>query len=248
MKITGNTILITGGATGIGFALAKAFLEAGNEIIICGRREHKLLEAQNELPEVHIRVCDVAKESDRRELFGWTMANFKKLNMLVNNAGIQREVDFRQGVKGLSVESELDINLAAPIHLSALFIPHLMAQPEAAIVNISSGLGFIPLAIMPVYCATKAGLHMFSVTLRHQLRDTSIRVYEVIPPTVDTELDRGARDRRGQQDRGIPPEEVASAALNGIQNDEFEKPVGMAQRLWQGARSEPEKVFNMINH
>jgi uncharacterized oxidoreductase len=248
MKITGNTILITGGATGIGFALAKAFLEAGNEIIICGRREHKLLEAQNELPEVHIRVCDVAKESDRRELFGWTMANFKKLNMLVNNAGIQREVDFKQGVKGLSAENELDINLAAPIHLSALFIPHLMTKPEAAIVNISSGLGFIPLAIMPIYCATKAGLHSFSLTLRHQLRDTSIRVYEVIPPTVDTELDQGARDRRGQTDRGIPPEDVAAAALQAIQDDEFEKAVAQAQGLWQAARSDPEKVFNRMNH
>jgi uncharacterized oxidoreductase len=248
MKITGNTILITGGATGIGFALAKAFLEAGNEITICGRREHKLLEAQNELPEVHIRVCDVAKESDRRELFGWTMANFKKLNMLVNNAGIQREVDFKQGVKGLSAENELDINLAAPIHLSALFIPHLMTKPEAAIVNISSGLGFIPLAIMPIYCATKAGLHSFSLTLRHQLRDTSIRVYEVIPPTVDTELDQGARDRRGQTDRGIPPEDVAAAALQAIQDDEFEKAVAQAQGLWQAARSDPEKVFNRMNH
>jgi uncharacterized oxidoreductase len=248
MKITGNTILITGGATGIGFALAKVFLEAGNEIIICGRREHKLLEAQNELPEVHIRVCDVAKESDRRELFGWTMANFKKLNMLVNNAGIQREVDFKQGVKGLSAENELDINLAAPIHLSALFIPHLMTKPEAAIVNISSGLGFIPLAIMPIYCATKAGLHSFSLTLRHQLRDTSIRVYEVIPPTVDTELDQGARDRRGQTDRGIPPEDVAAAALQAIQDDEFEKAVAQAQGLWQAARSDPEKVFNRMNH
>ena len=248
MKITGNTILITGGATGIGFALAKAFLEAGNEIIICGRREHKLLEAQNELPEVHIRVCDVAKESDRRELFGWTMANFKKLNMLVNNAGIQREVDFKQGAKGLSAENELDINLAAPIHLSALFIPHLMTKPEAAIVNISSGLGFIPLAIMPIYCATKAGLHSFSLTLRHQLRDTSIRVYEVIPPTVDTELDQGARDRRGQTDRGIPPEDVAAAALQAIQDDEFEKAVAQAQGLWQAARSDPEKVFNRMNH
>jgi uncharacterized oxidoreductase len=248
MKITGNTILITGGATGIGFALAEAFLEAGNEVVICGRREDKLFEAQNKLPEIRIRVCDVAQESQRRELFDWSIANFKTLNVLVNNAGIQREADFRQGVKGLSADSEIDINLAAPIHLSALFIPHLMTQPQAAILNISSGLGFIPLAIVPIYCATKAGLHSFSLTLRHQLRDISIRVFEIIPPTVDTELDQGARDRRGQTYRGIPPEEVATAALQALQEDEFEKPVSQAQGLWQAARSDPETAFNRMNH
>lgn len=248
MKITGNTILITGGATGIGFALARAFVESGNQVLICGRREQKLLEAKARLPELYIKVCDVAKENDRLALFDWATTSFKKLNVLVNNAGIQREVDFHQGATGLSSESEIEINLAAPIHLSALFIPHLATQPEAAIVNVSSGLGFIPLAIMPVYCATKAAIHSFSVTLRHQLRDTSIRVYEIIPPTVDTELDRGARGKRGQVDRGIPPDQVASAALKGIQNDEFEKPIGQAQMLWQAARSEPDKVFKMINH
>ncbi len=248
MKITGNIILITGGATGIGFALAKAFVQSGNEVIICGRREHKLLEAKNRLPKINIKVCDVAKENDRLELFDWANTKFKKLNILINNAGIQREVDFKKGAKGLSKESEIDINLVAPIHLSTLFIPHLMTQPEAAIVNISSGLGFIPLAMVPIYCATKAALHSFSVTLRHQLRDTRIRVYEVIPPIVDTELDKGARDRPEQENRGIPPEEVASAALKNIENDEFEKPIGLAQMLWQGARSDPEKVFNMINH
>lgn len=248
MKITGNTILITGGGTGIGFSLAKAFVESRNEVIICGRREHKLLEAKNKLPEIHIKVCNVAKEDNRLELRDWTTTNFKKLNILVNNAGIQRAVNFKEGAKGLSEESEIGINLVAPIYLSALFIPHLMKQSEAAIVNISSGLGFIPLAVVPIYCATKAGLHSFSITLRHQLRDTSIRVYEVIPPMVDTELHKGARDRREQENRGIPSEEVASAALKGIENDEFEKPIGLAQMLWQGARSEPEKVFNMINY
>lgn len=247
MKITGNTILITGGATGIGFALAKAFVESGNEVIICGRRGHKLVEAKSQLPTIHTKVCDVAKKGHRLELFDWTTTHFTKLNVLVNNAGIQREVDFKEGVKGLDDESEIEINLAAPIHLSALFIPHLMKQPEAAIVNISSGLGFIPLAVVPVYSATKAGLHSFSISLRHQLRGTRIRVYEIIPPMVDTELDGGARDGREQADRGIPPEAVAFAALKAIENDEFEKPIARAQMLWHGARSEPEKVFEMIN-
>jgi uncharacterized oxidoreductase len=248
MRTTGNTILITGGATGIGLALAEVFLKEGNEVVICGRREHKLVEAQRSLPQLHIKVCDAAGMENRTALFEWAIANFAKLNILVNNAGIQREVDFRKGTADLlAAEDEVEINLQAPIHLSALFIPHLMQQPEAAILNISSGLGFVPIARMPVYCATKAALHSFSWSLRHQLKDTSVRVFEVIPPTVDTELDQGARARRGQTDRGIPPAEVAEATLRALGKDEFEAAVGRAQFIRDGARNEPEQTFQRMN-
>ena len=198
MHITGNTILITGGATGIGFALAKVFLQRGNEVLICGRREDKLTEASKKLPKLHTIRCDVADAEGRKRLLDWVMTNFKSLNILVNNAGIQREVDFKKGTVDLmSGENEIEINLQAPVHLSALFIPYLMKQKEAAIVNISSGLAFVPIAIMPLYCATKAAIHSFSLFLRHQLKGTSIKVFEIIPPTTDTWLDRGARDKRG---------------------------------------------------
>jgi uncharacterized oxidoreductase len=247
MRITGNTILITGGATGIGFALAEAFIRTGNQVLICGRKEHKLLEAKGKLPQLHIKTCDIARESERQSLFEWTTTHYKTINILVNNAGIQRELDFRNGAAELSGESEIEVNFTAPVHLSALFIPHLINQPESAIVNISSGLAFIPIAKVPVYCATKAALHTFSVALRYQLRDTSTKIYEIIAPIVDTELDKGAREKRGQENRGIAPAELASTALKNIENDQFEQPIGMAQMLWQGARSEPEKVFSMIN-
>jgi uncharacterized oxidoreductase len=147
----------------------------------------------------------------------------------------------------LSGENEIETNLQAPIHLSALFIPHLMEQKEAAIVNISSGLGFVPIAIMPVYCATKAALHSFSLSLRHQLRNTTIKVFEIIPPTTDTELDRGARDKRRQADRGIRPEVVAEATIEAVDKDNFETAVGQAQFLRDSSRNEPERVFQMIN-
>lgn len=159
MKINGNTVLITGGATGIGFALAQDLVQAGNEVIICGRRENKLAEAKGKLPLIHTRVCDVSKDKDRRELFAWARANFPNLNILVNNAGIQRMIDLTKGIEALAGEDEIEINLKACVHLSALFIPFFMEKKEAAIVNVSSGLGFVPLAIMPVYCATKAALH-----------------------------------------------------------------------------------------
>ena len=248
MKIKGNTILITGGATGIGFSLAEAFVDAGNEVIICGRRENKLKEVKDKLPQIHTRVCDLSKEKERKSLYDWVSSNFKDINILVNNAGIQRMVNLRKGTRDLfDGEDEIEINLTAPIHLSAYFIPLLLKRKEAAIVNISSGLGFVPIASMPVYCATKAAIHSFSLSLRHQLKDTSIKVFEIIPPIVDTELDKGARGERGQQDRGIPPSEVARATLKALENDEYELAVGMAENLRMGSRNNPEQTFQNIN-
>jgi uncharacterized oxidoreductase len=248
MKTKGNTILITGGATGIGLALAEALLKEGNQVIICGRREEKLLEAKNRLPSLHIKRCDIAGGDNRNNLFRWTTTEFPNTNVLINNAGIQRQIDFNKGTEELQAgEDEIEANLHAPIHLSALFIPHLIKQEEAAIINMSSGLGFIPMAILPVYCATKAAIHSFSLSLRHQLRDTSIKVFEIIPPTVDTELDKGARARRGQTDRGIKPEEVAVAALPALAADQYELAVGRAEWLRMESRKEPEQAFQMIN-
>ncbi len=245
MKLTGNTILITGGATGIGLALAEAFLREGNQVIICGRREKKLQEAKSKLPSLHIRVCNISKDSERETLFQWATSAFPSLNLLINNAGIQKEVNLRKGAVDLSGdEDEIDINLKAPIHLSTLFIPHLIEQRESAIVNITSGLAFTPLAVVPIYCLTKAGLHSFSQSLRHQLRNTSIKVFEVAPPIVDTELDRGARENREQENVGISPVEVAEAALKGMKEDQFEIVIGLANNL----RFAPEKMFNIINH
>ena len=248
MKTTGNTILITGGATGIGFSLAETFVKAGNEVVICGRREDKLKEAKRKLPQLHITVCDLSKESKRKFLYEWVCSNFSDINILVNNAGIQRMIDFKRGVNELYFgEDEIEVNLKACIHLSALFTPLFLQKEEAAIVNVSSGLGFVPIAIMPVYCATKAAVHSFTMSLRHQLRDTSVKVFEVIPPIVDTELDKGARGHRGQEDRGIPPVEVAKATMKALESNQYEIPVGMAENLRTGARTNPEQLFQNMN-
>lgn len=248
MKTNGNTVLITGGATGIGFSLAESFVKSGNEVIICGRRVNKLEEAKIKLPQIHTKKCDLSNEEERKQLYEWASSNFKNINILVNNAGIQRMIDFKKGTQDLFAgEDEIEINLKAYINMSAYFIPTLMKQKEAAIINISSGLGFIPLAIVPVYCATKAAIHSFSLSLRHQLKDTSVKVFEVIPPTVDTDLDKGARAQRGQKDRGIPPAEVAKATIDGLEKDEYEIAVGMAQNLRMSARNNPEQMFQNIN-
>lgn len=246
MKISGNTILITGGSMGIGFTLAEKFLNTGNEVIICGRREDKLAEAKSKLPQITTIVCDVSKPEDRESLYNWAICKFPEINILVNNAGIQRRINFKKGIEELrNKDNEVDINLTSTIHLSAYFIPDFLKKKEAAIINISSGLGFVPIALMPVYCATKAAIHSFSISLRHQLKNTAIKVFEIIPPTVDTDLDRGAR---GPVNRGINPNEVGIAALKAIENDDFECAIGLAQNLVQGAKTNFDQFFNNINH
>jgi uncharacterized oxidoreductase len=248
MKMTGNTVLITGGATGIGLAMAKAFGDAGNQVLICGRRKDKLDEAGKLLSKAHTFQCDLSTAEGRQALYNWSTKNYPELNILVNNAGIQRPVDLRKGLDSLTNdEDEIEINLRAPIFLSVLFIPTLMERKPSAIVNITSGLGFVPLAFMPVYCATKAAMHSFSLSLRHQLRQSSVKVFEVIPPTTDTELDKGARGHRGQTDRGIPSDEVARAALQALEADNYELAVGAAQHLREASRSQPEEIFRRLN-
>src|SRR5262245_19913508 len=172
MELGGNTVLITGGASGIGFALAERFLAAGSEVILCGRREEKLREAKSQHPQLHIRVCDVAGEPERVALFEWAAGEFPRLNVLVNNAGIQRRVQLAQCEEWGRTRQEIAINLAAPVHLSLLFIPHLVQQERPAILNVTSGLAFVPMASAPIYSATKAALHSFTLSLRHQLADT----------------------------------------------------------------------------
>ena len=248
MKTNNNTILITGGATGIGLALAEVLLRNGNQVIICGRRQDRLLQVKEKYPQIHTRVCDVSNASDQQTLFEWILGEFPNLNVLINNAGVQNQIDYTKSmVKVLPNGDEIAINFMAPVQLCALFIPHLMKQKEAAIINVSSGLGFVPLTMMPVYCATKAALHSFTWSLRHQLRKTTIKVFELIPPTVDTELDRGAREQRRQEYRGIPASKVAEATLTGLEKDEFEITVGQSQGLRNRTPQEAQELFQRMN-
>jgi len=248
MNISGNTVVITGGATGIGLALAEAFLEGGSEVIICGRREQRLLEAKAKYPQLHIKVCDVAKEADRKMLVDWTIANHTKVNILINNAGIQRDISFINGIdEYLSGASEIAINLEAPIQLSGMFIPHLIGKQGAAIINVSSGLGFIPTAKMPVYSATKAGLHAFSMALRHQLLKSGIQVFEFVPPAVETELNQEGRAKRGGFKVDLMPEEFVAGMMEGFKNDMFEIGYGMTAGLIKASREDLDRSFEQMN-
>jgi uncharacterized oxidoreductase len=170
--------------------------------------------------------------------------NHPETNVLINNAGIQHSYNLMKPVDPDLVRTECETNFIAPVHLCSLFIEQLHGKKNAAIINISSGLAFTPLAFMPVYCATKAALHSFSLSLRHQLLKTGIKIFEIAPPTVDTELDRGERDSRANSHRGIKPEEFAVEAIVAIKNDKFETGIGQAENL----RIKREEMFGMLNH
>ena len=250
LDVGGNTVLITGGATGIGFALAEKFVNAGSVVIVCGRRKRKLQAAKHKLPTIHIRQCDVSVESQRRSLLRWATTRFPDLNILVNNAGIQRQMDFTSPTVTKfpsPKDDEVTINLTAPIRLCALFTPRLLKRKEAAIVNISSGLAFVPIAMMPIYCATKAAIHSFTISLRHQLRDTSVRVFEASPPTTDTNLDESFAGEQEQAYRGISPQEVAAAIIEGIKAGNEEIIIGEARELYQAAMRNSDAKFRQLN-
>ncbi len=246
MNISGNTVLITGGATGIGYALAEAFLDAGNEVAICGRREEKLLEARKNHPDLHVTVCDVSDREGRKSLLEWVTGEFAGLNILINNAGIQRSIDLTHGAEDLPLD-EIKINLEAPVYLSALFIPHLASKKEAALINVSSGLAFVPRAKSPVYCATKAALHSFTLSLRHQLSGTGIKVFEAIPPKVDTDLNKNGRGIMRFPHRGIMPGEFAEAVMKGLQNDEPEIWHKASDNIRTGSKTDLERIFYHMN-
>jgi uncharacterized oxidoreductase len=247
MNLSGCTALITGGGSGIGLALAEALQKEGSQVLICGRREDVLASAEERLPGIETRVCDITDASEREALFEWVRERHPGLDVLINNAGVQREINFRKGLEELEDgDNEILTNLEGTIWLTAQFLPLLLEKDEAAVVNVTSGLAFVPMAATPVYCATKAGLHSFSQSLRHQLAGTSVKVFELIPPAVDTDLDARFKGQRGG-DRGISPKEVATAALAGISKDHFEIGIGRALGLMQAARSDPEGAFKGLN-
>lgn len=242
MNLAGNTILITGGATGIGWTFTERFLEAGNEVIICGRREDRLLEAQKKYPQLHTRVCDVALAEERVALLEWAIDRFPELNVLVNNAGIQRRLKLAENEDWAQTQSEIAVNLEAPIHLSRLIIPHLSKQTGAAILNVTSGLSFAPLANVPVYCATKAALHSFTLSLRQQLSETPVEVIEVIPPAVDTDL-----GGVGLHTFGVNADEFADAVFEGLKRGEQEIAYGTALVSSRATREQLDEISKQMN-
>jgi uncharacterized oxidoreductase len=189
MDITGNTILITGGGSGIGRGLAEALHAAGNQVIVAGRRREPLEETAAANPGMAFQVLDVEDPAAIKAFAAQVVKDHPALNVLINNAGIMRAEDLLAEPFDLAdSEAMITTNLLGPIRLTAALLPHLRAQAKATVVNVSSGLAFLPLAATPTYCATKAAIHSYSQSLRFQLRGTSVRVIELAPPAVATDL------------------------------------------------------------
>lgn len=188
MKISGNTILITGGTSGIGFGLALRFHQAGNKVIVAGRRRALLDRITTDHPGIDAIVLDVADPASIADAAKTMSTRYPGLNVVVNNAGVMLQENLRDPA-GLQVaEDTIATNLLGAIRMVYAFLPQLVAKADAAVINVSSALAFVPLPISPTYCATKAALHSFTESLRIQLADTSVQVIEVVPPAVRTTM------------------------------------------------------------
>jgi short-subunit dehydrogenase involved in D-alanine esterification of teichoic acids len=245
MRASGHTVLITGGASGIGLALTKQFVRHGNNVIVVGRDEAKLREVQSSHPGVAAFRCDISKEEEADRLVEEIAEKHPSLSVLVNNAGIQLNYSFVEhpsGEQGGMVRDEIDCNLTSPILLTQKLLPMLSRHDQAAIVNVSSGLGLVPKRSAPVYCATKAGLHLFTKALRYQLEGTRMQVFEIVPPLVDTAMTKG----RGKGK--ISPEALAEQFWKAYIRDKQEVLIGKVKLLCWINRIAPSLAESLIKN
>jgi uncharacterized oxidoreductase len=212
MQMTGNTVLVTGGGTGIGRGLAESLHRLGNQVVIAGRRLEPLEAVAEANPGMQILSLDQGDPADIRRFATGLTDRYPDLNVVINNAGIQRVEDLTASGPG-AADQTIAINLLGPIRLTAALLASLLKKPRAAIVNVTSGLAFMPSALTPTYGATKAALHSYTQSLRFQLRETSVQVIEIIPPQVQTAL----QGERGFDPRAMPLDEYVAETMTLLQ-------------------------------
>jgi uncharacterized oxidoreductase len=228
MRLEDLVIFITGGASGIGLALARVLLEQHNTVVVSGRNATKLAEAKRSTPGLHTVESDATDPAQSKAALDSIVKQFGRLNVLVNNAGIMLSWDIlrENDVEHLeAIDREVAVNYLAPVKLTTLALPILVRQDRAAVVNVASGLAYAPIARFPVYCGTKAALHSFSKSLRHQLENTQVRVFDVLPPRTATDLNPEMRRSR------TSAETVAKKVLRGMERDRYEIAIGESKAL-----------------
>lgn len=239
MLLQGNKILITGATAGIGEALLKRFLKHHNQVIAVGRNKPKLQELSRRNRNVIPFCCDISDPEDLEKLVLFLKEEHQDLNILINNAGIQYLSDFTTDTQLVArIEQEISVNLVAPLKLIAQLLPLLNKNKNSAIVNVSSGLGLVPKMQAPVYCGTKAGLHIFSKSLRYQLKET--KVFEIIPALVDTEMTRG----RGKNK--LTPDQLVDEFMIAFKKDKYEINIGKVKLLKLINRISPLLADNIM--
>jgi uncharacterized oxidoreductase len=242
MNESGNTILITGGANGIGKALAMRFLKADNTVIVCDVDREKLEEAKKAIPALQIIRSDLSIEAERVQLYEAVTREFPTTNVLINNAAIQRHPRIEANEPWSATKKELETNLEAPLHLTQLFVRHLAKQRAPVVVLTTSGLAHVPRSLAPIYCATKAALHSYALSLRHQLIGLNVEVIEICPPHVNTDL-----GGVGRNTAGIDLDTFADAVMGGLSQHNPEITFGFSTKVANATPAEKAELFKQMN-
>jgi uncharacterized oxidoreductase len=248
MKLSGNTVLITGGSGGIGFAMAKAFLAEGNKVIITGRKLDKLQEAKEKLGDVTIIQSDVSDPAAVQDLYQKVSENFPELNVLINNAGVMWPINLQDHkLTAEELTREIDINVKGPIWMNDAFLPLLKKQPSAATVSVSSGLAFVPLPITPVYSASKSGIHAYTRSLRAQLSNTNVKVFELAPPATKTDMMDSFEPEDMEGNPVMTADDMVAVFMKGLAKDKEEICPGQASQLKFMSRFFPGFIFKQLS-
>ncbi|HEV2479961.1 MAG TPA: SDR family NAD(P)-dependent oxidoreductase [Puia sp.] len=239
MQLSQNKLLITGGASGIGRGLTERFLKEKNTVIICGRREDALKEMVAQHPGLIIRQCDLEQPEEREALYAWIAKEHPDTNVLVNNAGIQNWLDVTDPAFFERAQKEIAINIEAPLHLTSLF---LGLPALRMIMNVTSGLAFVPLTKAPVYSATKAFLHSFTLSLRHLVKHRNIEVIEIVPPALNTDL-----GGKGIHDEFPPVSAFIEAIFQQLKENKQQLTFGFSEAMTKAGPDQQAQAFNRMN-
>lgn len=248
MNLSGNTILITGGSSGIGFQMAKEFLVSKNKVIITGRNLDKLEQAKIKLGDVTIIQNDISNPDSIQELFDQVSKDFPELNVLINNAGVMFTIDLQdKNISASELTREIDINVKGTIWMNNAFLSLLKKNKNAATVNVSSGLAFVPLPISPVYCASKAALHSYTLSMRAQLKNTDVKVFELAPPATETELLAGFKEEDMKGISTMTTEAMVAAFMKAFSKDKYEITPGQSKQLRFMSRFFPSFILKQMS-
>ncbi|WP_323989368.1 SDR family NAD(P)-dependent oxidoreductase [Nguyenibacter sp. L1] len=246
MQLKRRTILITGGTSGIGRELGRQLLDLGNTVIVTGRDQQRLEQAARDLPGVHTLLSDVSDPSAVAALYAEVVELFPNLDTIINNAGIMRNLKLDQERSLADVTREIEIGLNGPIHMVQQFLPFLKTRKQSLIINVSSGLAFVPFPAAPVYSAAKAGLHAYTRCLRAQLESTGVTVVELVPPGTETPLFRGEFAKEMKGEKGMDPKVLVRRAIEGIEAGKTEIRPGPSNILKIASRLAPNFMFKQM--
>ena len=243
MQSTGHTVVVTGGASGIGLAIARGLLARQNQVIALGRSLEKLNSAKAQTPGLQTMACDITDESSIRAALERITSDFPQFSVLLNAAGTSRACRFADDPAAIDLaRAEINTNLLGTVMMTRLALPYLLKQNEAAVVTISSGIALAPHLGEPTHSATKAALHAFCRCLRAQLKGSTVKIFEVMPPLTDTALTKTVKGKK------IRPDDVAKAVLAGLERDTFEIRVGIVKALAVLARASPALAERIVTN